>query len=318
MPIPLSDPRVRQIVDVVAAVQNSEWIKVLERGGKEVARIVACAALPPGGPLKQPACDLIGKVIDTNGQQFGEVYGALSSGDWWGLIKAVTPLFGPEAACAVIPDNPVKDVACGTLGKLLAEAYQFAADLIGAGVAAVNKLAQLAGLAGSPHMPQEKYEQLYWKTRYHYGTWLCLRNGCSGLGDLYGRIHPACVEYFDSHHMSEDNADKTCDGMQARFDKAVKAYAEAMKAAGGAFAENKRPFARTWAVEDYGKNTSGARRDFIVQNCVFQMRKDFPFPEPIPARCESIKLGLLGGPEGGGLYEKCLKAEKSKMPSPSA
>lgn len=318
LPIQLSDPRIKQIVDVVAAVQNGEWLRVLERGGKEVARIVACAALPPGGPLKQPACDLIGKVIDKNGQQFGEIYGAISSGDWWGLIKAVTPLFGPEAACAVIPDGPVKDVACGALGKVLQEAYEFARKIIDLGAQALNYFLNLVGLGESPHMPTEQYEQLYWKTWYHRGTDLCMAGSdCPGLKQLKDDIFSDCKSYFSHHQMSDDSAQHTCNGMEQRFIKAVKAYAESMKAAADAFAENKRPFARTWAVEDYGKNTTSERKTFIVENCMFPMRANFPFPEPIPARCEALKgtVALSADPE---MYEACLKEEQSKLPSPSA
>src|SRR4029434_2968933 len=115
------------------------------------------------------------------------------------------------------------------------------------------------------HMPYDKYYALYWLPWFHKGVALCVGQNCQGLGDLQKAIWDRCVDYFDSHNQYRSTARKTCDDMRdKRFDPGVKAMAKGMKGAGEAHAALMRNWARTWAVEDYGKDTVALRKTSFV------------------------------------------------------
>lgn len=311
------DPMIAATVDIIRAANKSDWFKVLELTSTDVLVQIACkSGLSTSGPLKNFICGSVFKEISHLAKSVvREVLAAMNPPDLWELIGLVGNI---DLACKLVPDFPGKDEACGTFGKALAaiggaaaDAVKFGGKLVVSGTDAIENV-----LFGSDsHMPYDKYYALYWLPWFHKGVALCVGQNCQGLGDLQKGIWDRCVDYFDSHNQYRSTARKTCDDMRdKRFDPGVKAMAKGMKGAGEAHAALMRNWARTWAVEDYGKDTVALRKTSFVSNCDFALRKSFPFPPPDPALCEAMKKSLIYKP----LYTKCMGDVQAQLPSPSA
>lgn len=323
IPFNVNDKRIQLVVNVVKDVRDKNWPKAVADGGPVVVQTVACAILPLAGPTKGPACSVIGYVITHNATLIKDVISALGNGpDWWKLVD----LLGKDAVCMLVPDQVgvLKDIGCGVLGDILETAKDGLDAAYKGGKALWYGAGDALGLNDPKAMPQETYYNLYWQPWYHYATSLCLTNSCKGLGNLDSHIWHPCKNYFADHDMTTSTAQKACDAMRdKKFNPQVKQFAEAMKVATDVYVENMRPWAKTWAVEDYGKDTLTLRRNFIQQNAAVWLRSKFPFPEPQPARCESIKQSPLYKNNMykslfDKLYNQCQSDIKQQMPSPTA
>ncbi|CAG1005094.1 hypothetical protein BURK1_03171 [Burkholderiales bacterium] len=315
------DPAIQAVVGIVRAANQRDWLEVLELTGTDLLFQIACkAGLATTGPMQGFICGgLFKEVASLAKPVVHEVLVAFSSSppDIWRLITAVSDI---DLACKLTPDFPGKDEACSVFGKALAaiggaaaDTAKYGAKLVVAGADALENV-----LFGSDaHMPYDKYYALYWLPWFHLATTYCITaQDCPGLGSLNDRIRGPCVEYFDSHNQYESTAKKTCSDMRdKRFSPGAKSMAKAMIGAGEAHAGLMRPWARTWAVEDYGKDTLALRRQTFVSNCEVSLRKEFPFPDPDPALCELIKKMPLFSEKG---YQNCMSDIAKQSPSPSA
>ncbi len=325
VPFDTNDPRIQQIITVVKDINANNWAGAVTAGGPVVVQTVVCALLPLAGPAKGPACGVVGYVIKNDVGVLTDAYTALSNGpDWWGLTKVLST----EVVCMFLPDDgvagTVKTAVCGVLGTVLAgakDAVEAGWKLIEGGINGLGDL--LSGQSDA--MPQAQYYTLYWMPWYHYGTSLCVTNACKGLSALEaddGRIWGPCKNYFDGHKYSSDNAKDICNGFRDRFAKEVKEYAAALGVAADVYVQNMRPWASTWAVEDYGKNATAQHKAFIQQNAESWLRTKFPFPEPDPGRCGSFKqspayANPLFKPLLDQLYQQCLSDAATQAPSPT-
>ncbi len=289
IPIGPEDDRIKKTVAVFDAARKERWLDVVTIGGEVVAKTVSCAVLPVQGPAKQPACNIIGWVIANNIGVIDKAYGVLKGPDWWGVVE----LLGP-GVCTFIPGDGVagaaKDIVCGTFGQVLRGAKEMA-DMVAQGVVAgVDALENLI-FGDDSHMPYDTYYALYWQPWYHYATALALDG--QSLGPLSSKIWHPCVDYFDSHNQYRSTARKTCDDMRdKRFNPEVHAFARALPVAvDGYFDTVARPAIRAAVLASFGKPSAQdlPGQKFFVQNCAFQIRKRFPFPEPNDARCRLLR-----------------------------
>jgi hypothetical protein len=323
VPFKVDDPRIQLIIQVVEDIHASHWPAAVAHGGPVLVQTVVCAVLPLGGPAKGPACGVVGWVIKNNISVLDAAYADVKEGRWIDLIGV---LGSPEVVCMFLPDEgvtaPIRATVCGLLGTVLAgakDAVEAAWKVVSGGVNAIGDA--LSGQADA--MPQLQYYALYWMPWYHYGTSLCAVNQCNGLSALVadeGRIWGPCKNYFDSHKYSSDNAKDICNGFRDRFGKEVKEYAKGLAAAADVYVQTMRPWARTWAVEDYDQNTLAQRKAFIHQNAEAWLRTKFPFPDPDPGRCETIKKAPLYAqfkPVYDQAYNQCASNANAQAVSPT-
>lgn len=323
------DPKIQGVVQLVVAVDKGDWVRVIDVAGLKVLLPLACdAGLATTGPLKGFVCkDAMKKIVAKAAEPAVRgILAALASGKPQDIVWEVISLAGNlDLACELLPDFPGKDVPCGVFGRALAElggalvdAAKWGGKIVVSAADATEKLL----FGDDSHMPYDKYYALYWLPWFHKGTQLCLTQDCKGLDALEKRIWDPCVDYFDSHNQYRSTAKKTCDDMEdKRFTPGVRAMAKAMAGAGEAHVATLRPWARTWAVEDYGKDTLAQRKQFFVSNCEATLRKNFPFPEPNPALCEAIRKSPqyeLFKPVFDKFYAKCVSDVQQQLPAPTA
>lgn len=319
------DHAVRAVVEVVKAAYQSDWLKVLEVTGTDVLFQVVCkAGLSTSGPFNDFVCGgLFPKVVAKGKPVVRQVLVAIGSGNLGEWVKLVT-MAGPELGCSLIPDSiPGKNTVCGPLGEVLA----FAADAINAAANAVwggiNNLGDWVS-GQDKHMDRDHYYALYWQPWYHYGAWLGTVNNWQGWGTLLAYIRDPCEHYFDSHTMSQDNAQELCDGQRDRFSNEVHAFKNALDVAPDAYYDMAiKDLPAIYAIEDYGKQTNNSKRAFVNGICETHMRGVFPFPEPNPARCDAFKSSadqISGGTIHDmlmQLYNKCVTDQNTQQPNPT-
>ncbi len=286
LPIGPSDNRVVKTVAIFEAARDERWRDVVTIGGEVVARSLACAMVPVQGPLKTPACNIIGWVLSKNVAIVDDAYRALSGPDWWALVE----LAGP-GVCGLIPGNGAagiaKEVLCGPLASVLLEAKKMAETLV-KGLEAGADALENAIFGDDSHMPYDTYYAIYWQPWYHYSVARVMAGQGIGMGDIYDN----CVDYFDSHNQYRSTARKTCRDLRTKYTRHVEAFAAAFPVAvDGYFQTVAKPAVRGFAVASYGKPAAAdvPGRKFFEQNCAFQMRLRFPFPEPDDAKCRLLE-----------------------------
>jgi len=282
LPIGPADDRVVKAVAVFEAARDERWIDVVTIGGEVVAKSVACAVIPVQGPVKGPACSIIGWVIANKLKTLDKAYRALTGPDWWALIDVAG-----AGVCEFIPgDGPAgaaKDVLCGPLAGVLLAAKEMA-ETIADGIVSGTDTLENAIFGNDSHMPFETYYALYFQPWYHYSTARILEGQSLGVAGVYD----ACVDYFDSHNQYRSTARKTCGNLNSRYNRQVQAFTAAMPVAvNGYFERVARPAVRGFALASYGKPAAPdlPGRLLFEDNCRFQLRKWFPFPESDDARC---------------------------------
>lgn len=323
LPIGPGDDRVQLAAKVFVAASEEDWAKVLADGSVAIAKFVSCAMLPLQGPLKQPACDILGWVISGNAKVLDQTWQALTGPDWWALVYAAG-----SGVCELIPAagaaGYAKDVLCGPLAAVLLEMKQWAEAVGNAVVAGSDALENLV-FGDDSHMPFERYFALYWQPWYHYSTARIWQG--EGLGPAVSNVQSNCVDYFDSHNQYRSTAKKTCSDMRKKFDRHVQGFADALPVAvDGYFETIARPAIRGFARHNFGKPAPATLpgRELFVSNCVFQIRQRFPFPEPDEFACdlmaekaEQYKNTLVAGMAFGTLAKVCYSNVKQQTLDPT-
>jgi len=316
------DDRIKRLAVIFDAARNEQWLKVVNEAGQVAGKTIACAVIPVQGPVKEPACSIVGWVISTQAKQLDEAYQALKGPDWWALVK----LLGTDV-CQFIPGDgaagAAKDVLCGALAQVLATAQQ-AAEMVANGIVAGADALENAIFGDDSHMPYDTYYALYWQPWYHYATSLVLDG--KSTGPISSKIWHPCVDYFDSHNQYRSTARKTCSKMRDnRFNPEVQAFVKALPVAvDGYFETVALPAVRGAVLSSYGKPSTGElplEKLFVDVNCPFQMRARFPFPEPNDGRCKLLenqaKKFSMFGDLFGQLASQCFADIKQQDVQPA-
>lgn len=233
VPFNLNDNRIQKVITVVKDVREKNWLKAVDDGGPVVIQTVACALLPPLGPLKGAACSIVGYVITHDVALLEDVNQALKSGPNWGkLITLIAGEFGPEVACNLIPDQggaagAFKDMGCGVLIKALNELGKFAKGGVKAAKDGLISFGEELG-GQTKNIPPEEYYGLHWYYLGYVDTIIVLR---TGKHRSYSQTYNNCVDYFETHTAAKSTAKKWCDKMQTQITGHVDAAVQAIKAA---------------------------------------------------------------------------------------
>lgn len=222
-----SDPKVKTAVAVIRAVNDGDWLLVLELTSTDLLGQIACdAAMAPTAAVKTVVCGPI--FAEVSGMAKPVVKGvihafATSPPDIWALVSLV----GLPTACEIAPDMPLKDEVCGILGQAFAILTEAASQLASQGWGLVTGFGEVVG-GQSDAMPQAEYYAKEWQRWLHQYVMYSLQ-GAPSLS--FNWQHDRCVEYFDGHKYSGSHAKEACDAMQGRFAKEVLEVSKAMKAA---------------------------------------------------------------------------------------
>lgn len=324
-PLSGADPKVRLVVDIIRAAKGGRWLEVLELTGTDLLLQVACqAGLPVSGPVQNFVCGgLFAKVAQQAKPVVRRVLVAVGSGnldDW----LAVAALVGPELACQLVPgDVPGRDAICSTLSKVLVAAIDTAKAAVEAVWGTINNIGDWI-TGQSKHMPVDTYYALNWQPWYQYAVKVRLGAGGDWNG-LMGHLWDPCVEYFDSHTMSADNARKTCDRLRSRFSTETETFEQVLQLGGNAHQQTvAEPFAEIFAVTDIGMESAiPAHRRLVEMTCETELRKRLPFPAPDPGRCPRILEAKGHFPPMFGelfnkLHQRCVSDQTLQSAEPSA
>ncbi|TAK50996.1 MAG: hypothetical protein EPO25_17745, partial [Gammaproteobacteria bacterium] len=293
LPFNPNDSHIQQVITIVKAAAAGQWLEVLNKGGPTVAKMVGCAALPPG--VKSVGCPIVEYVVDHNKSLLDKAYVAVQGPDWWALVE----LLGPQTACNFIPIPEIKSTLCGPFGEALAALAGFAEG----GVNAIgNFLGDLAGaivsftedLAGqSPPMAAEKYYAEHWLPHVHRYV-MSVLSGVKGI-EADSWVYGNCVSYFDSHKASEATAKKVCSRMQSHAKALVDSSVAAVKAAVPAYlAAALRPQLPRLLILNFERQPGEAVKlgeknwpylkpyDQLYSQCLMDLRKRIGVPGWLP------------------------------------
>jgi len=149
---------------------------------------------------------------------YKEAYATIRSGDIaGGMAKLSSAGVSNDVACALIDeyvsggligDTPVigqlaQGACAGFVGKVFGAAKAVGSEVM----SAIDDVGDF--LSGqTKNIPGQQYYELYWRPRIPEGV-VAARTP-AGVQPLADSICGPCVEYFDSHTMSEDSANETC------------------------------------------------------------------------------------------------------------
>lgn len=322
-----NDPKIQKVVDVFHAVKANDWLEVFLLAGEQVV-----CSLVPGGAVKDLFC---GEIFDVAEPVITSAYEAVMDGNVLKLVSAV----GVEYACDLLPSAPGANELCGVLGEIVAGVAKGVETAVGA----LGSLAE--DIAGqTQHMPVEQYYLKYWRAWLHYTVVKKLHTGDAFYlyAGAYASGSTSCSEYFDSHKMSESNADKVCGVMKKRFLEEVEEVTKVWQAFPAAFFQGwAAPKAAGWAAAYHGKVDEYAQYfgDFkglnqhqhgmylLKSNAPFkkllqECHKQAPLAMPaIPSVVHNADKAIMGTAEGWAclrsakLLADALLAEKAKINS---
>ncbi|MCW8944156.1 MAG: hypothetical protein OQL27_05225, partial [Sedimenticola sp.] len=254
------DRTLRAVVEIVQAAYQGKWNKVLAIAGTDVLYQLVCkGGLSAAGPVKPFICDgPFAEIVSLGQPVVHMVLEAVASEDIGDWVRVVA-MAGPELGCRLIPNSiPGKDAVCGPLAEVLAAAMGAINDAANAVWGGINNVGDWVS-GQDKHMNPDHYYALYWQPWYHYATWLGVAHNWQGLGNLLAYVRDPCEKYFDSHTMSQDNAQELCDGQRDRFSNEVKAFKSTLDVAPDAYYEMAiKPLPAIYAIEDYGKLTNSS------------------------------------------------------------
>jgi hypothetical protein len=206
--LPPTDSNIKLIVDLVQAVADERWLKVIELTGKNGITI-ACKMMP-GGKLRDFFCSGIADVILNEAKaQFEAVYYAITEGDWWRLVT----LIDPAIVCKLLPGE-IKVLVCDGLLQAIGAVVDIFEDGVGVIVEFFEDVAEIFTGEQDPAMSPDKFYREYWRFKnLHWMVNEGLQKPGAAIGVWPTGAHQYCVSYFDSHRMSEDDAKSLCQKM---------------------------------------------------------------------------------------------------------
>jgi hypothetical protein len=142
---------IQNIINTVDAIAREDWQKVLENGGKAVAKYVVntviTALLPGAGVALAP---VVNAVVDFQFNLVVDLINAVKAKDWAAIARIGTESYlgyGKEVACSVIPEGAVKEAICGTLGKIISALGKTAGAITGVVLDAIGDIFKFTGIS---------------------------------------------------------------------------------------------------------------------------------------------------------------------------
>jgi hypothetical protein len=317
---------IQNIINVVDGIVRQDWQKVLENGGKAVAKYVVKTVI---SSLLTPATTaIIGPVIDTvidnRFDLVKDLVNALQSGDYAQLPRIlaeayVTSYF--EIACALIPAGAVKEAICGSLGKVIAAAGKVVGDVIGTVVGVIKDVlgaiggafdAIGKGIAGKDDncgSPEAYYAA---NTLMCYNRAALLKMSQPGaFAQFENDVYHRCRQHFIRCEYSE-TVTRICGPMRDLFNQHVDQLYKALLESANAYARSRQTYMEAQRARVCSPQFASGEADNFLNGCENRLKKNFPLGgdalspdcKPNAKRCE----GLLFCPEASAQQAACKAA----------
>jgi hypothetical protein len=150
-----NDPLIQQAIQLINAVDEEDWLKVIETAGGAAIQATCKFALSSGSKVKEFMCDAVGHVSDS---ALKAVFKAVRNPSVSNLVNAIGAIGDPGVICELVPDFPAKAGVCGPLGSVI----QMTKDLAKEAAKAGKDIADLAVDVGSAaaNAPVEVFESI--------------------------------------------------------------------------------------------------------------------------------------------------------------
>jgi hypothetical protein len=283
---------VRNIIEIVKAVQEGNVGNIIIFGGQEFAKIVITVVIealcPPCALIAGP---VVAAMVDLYAGLAEDVFKMIKDGDLGKLPEILFEFYFQEIIarpCALLPDGGFKDAVCGNLAKVIAAAAGVVGDVVGFVLGVVGDIVKgIAGFFGDvwdslfgdglddPEVCGSA-EAFFAK---NYLPCLGATAGASPALSPVPALHAACVANFKRCYK---NAEGICNGLDkglndnaqavnAALEQGARAYTPAV----GAFIYGRREQFCTNGAEKSVENFRGQMSEFAKQ-CTDALGKNVP------------------------------------------
>jgi len=322
---------IQNIVNVVDGIVREDWQKVLENGGKAVAKYVVKAVLTTF--LTSATTYVLGPVVDTiidnRFDLVKDLVNALQSGDFAALPRILGEAYLTsyvEVACALIPAGAVKEAICGTLGKVIGALGGVVGDIAGAVVGVIEDILGFAGglfegigkgLAGKDSncgRPQDYYatNTLMCYNRAAYLKTVDPAQFDSFENDVYHR----CRRHFIRCEFSE-TVTRICEPMRNLFKKHTQDLHAALNESANAYARSRQSYMEANRSRICSPQFFEGELNNFINGCEGALKKSYPLNgdamapdcKPDPKRC----AGVFGCSTASAQQAACRSAADGDM-----
>lgn len=300
------DPLIQQAIQLIDAVDDEDWLKVIETAGGAAIQATCKLTLSSGSKVKEFMCDAVGKISDS---ALKAVFKAVRNPSVSNLVNAIGAIGDPDVICDLVPDFPAKDGVCGPLGSVIqmtkdlakeaAKAGKDVADLaVDIGTAAANapvevveSICEFVSFCDDDEDSKPKFmsEAAYYKYVLFpkiqdrvTAHWQTVDMGPA----LDSSARSKCLIYYQYFQPKQKGSvyaqaiNKRCTGLAQRWGKEGELMADTLVAATTAYytaaVVPQVPFN---VVEDYKSGGAYKFAQFMHAACASNLETQFPMPK---------------------------------------
>jgi hypothetical protein len=303
---------IQNIINTVDAIAREDWQKVLENGGKAVAKYVInaviTALLPGAGVVIAP---VVNAVVDFQFNLVVDLINAIKANDWAAIARIGTEAYlgyGKEVVCSVIPAGAVKEAICGTLGKVISALGKTAGAITGVVLDAIGDILKFTGISdifkgigkifGLGKDDNCGTAEQYYADRflicYNKGAYLNY-NDPDGFDKFANSLWDPCFQHFYRCHDKQPSRD-ICHAMVRQFREHAETLQAAMIESARGYAKSRRSYVEANRSRICSPHYYQSEADNFLNGCENALKKTYPLigdatsPDcrPDPKRCAGM------------------------------
>jgi hypothetical protein len=300
---------IQNIINTVDAIAREDWQKVLENGGKAVAKYVIntviTGLLPGAGVAIAP---VVNAVVDFQFNLVVDLLNAIKANDWAAIARIGTEAYlgyGKEVVCSVIPAGAVKEAICGTLGKVISALGKTAGaivgpvidvikDILGAFGSVFEDIGKIfSGKASNCGKPEQYYSNNFLLC-YNRGAYIKLSDPAK-FDQFEGDVYLRCRQHFIKCETSA-TVTRICEPLRNLFRNHTADLEKALKESAAAYARSRRPYVEANRSRICSPHYYQSEADNFLNGCENALKKTYPLigdatsPDcrPDPKRCAGM------------------------------
>ena len=277
----------RNILGVAQGIREDNWEKVIQHGGTQIAKIAGKALLRVFlGPAAAPLDPAVDALIQNRVDLAVELFKAVKSRDENRIARVTIEIYVylslPLAqACALIPDGPVKEVTCGTIGKALTAFSSAGGDVVEWGVGTLKDVAGIFGIDTGEFVSACGRSSAFYAKRIAV-CWAHLvqtKNIDKARYEaLAGDVVFPCRGHYQQCHdlvfgSTRQRLNEICNPLRAKLDQDVDKLNSAMKTVAETYARGYPPM--TFADTQPGEYCEARAGQQFIPDCIAALEKQF-------------------------------------------
>lgn len=301
---------IQNIINVVDGIMREDWQKVLENGGKAVAKYVVKTVI--SSLLTSATTAVVGPIVDTIIENrfdlVKDLVRAIQAGDWAQLPRILGEAYLTsyvEVACALIPDGAVKTAICGTLGKIIGAVGGFVGDIAGKIVGIIKDILGglgdlldgigkgIAGKDDNCGTPQNYYASSM-LICYNRGAYLKISDP-GGYQAFVAGVYDRCRKNFIRCEYS-DTVTKICNPMRDLLNQHVDQLAAALNESANAYARSRKSSMDAQKSRICSPQFADGEVNNFLNGCEGRLKQNYPLQgdalsadcRPDPKRCNGL------------------------------